>query len=68
MTINKQVSTLEKKINDLKEKLRIIRDNCSHEGHERIPLCNTGNYDPNDDSYWYNCKCHICGKIWREDQ
>ena len=41
---------------------------CDHPNATKVPNCNTGNWDRNDDHYWYECKCPDCGLYWTEDQ
>lgn len=43
---------------------------CTHP-HQYLTIkadANTGNWDPNDDSYWYVIKCARCDSRWTEDQ
>lgn len=44
------------------------RSKCKHINTVKIPKSNTGNYDPHDDCYWFDCTCQDCGKKWNEDQ
>jgi hypothetical protein len=43
---------------------------CKHpkEYVKKVPKGNTGNWCPDDDSYWYECKCELCESQWHEDQ
>ncbi len=41
---------------------------CKHQGVIKIPKGSTGNYDPTDDRYWYECRCGDCNKFWTENQ
>lgn len=34
----------------------------------RVAGSNTGNWCPDDDSYWYDCTCSLCNSKWQEDQ
>lgn len=58
---NRQIVRLRKKVADLQEA-------CTHEGLVKVPKANTGNWCKDDDSYWYECACPVCGKNWMEDQ
>jgi hypothetical protein len=50
------------------ETIRALQEECAHTGVAKIPKANTGNYDPSEDCYWYECKCPVCDKFWTEDQ
>jgi hypothetical protein len=41
---------------------------CTHPNSTKLACCNTGNYDPSADRYWYQCQCPDCGLYWTEDQ
>lgn len=41
---------------------------CRHPDAEKTYHGDSGNYDPNDDRYWYEFYCPDCGKRWTEDQ
>ena len=59
-----------KEIQELQDQLNTIQEQCSHPDTcvIKIPRSFTGNWDKGQDRYWYNCKCHLCGKKWEEDQ
>lgn len=64
----KIVQEINLRIKALERQKAEIQNKCSHPGHTRTARANTGNYDPFSDRYWYDCKCTLCEKFWREDQ
>lgn len=64
------VFTLKAEISERLEKIHKIQDQCNHPDDtvECKARSNTGNWDPHDDSYWYELHCHSCDKRWDEDQ
>jgi len=62
------VQVLEDVIDAIQAEIDGIQEVCDHKGHTRVPKANTGNYDPSVDSYWYDCHCDRCNKIWTEPQ
>lgn len=45
-----------------------FQEECPHEYVTRKARSDTGNYDPSQDSYWYELTCKCCSKFWTEDQ
>ena len=45
-----------------------LQQDCQHFDVTRIARSDTGNFDPRQDCYWYDCKCNDCGKRWQEKQ
>lgn len=66
-TLNK-VLKLKAKISKHANKIVAIQDSCPHDNVIKITRSDTGNYCKADDSYWYDCKCPDCLRIWTEDQ
>ncbi len=66
-SINK-VESIRKKIKNLQSQINTIQLLCPHENVIKKYGANVGNYDPSEDSYWIDCRCEDCDKIWREDQ
>lgn len=66
--LNKEINKHHKKIAQLRQKVFDIQDACAHEGLIKVPKANAGNWCRDDDSYWYECTCPVCGKFWTEDQ
>jgi len=64
------VHDIQEEIAELQRRLKRIQDECSHPKDCTIKkgASNTGNYCPQDDSYWYDCYCELCNKRWTEDQ
>ena len=60
--LNEEISERTKIIKDIQDNL------CKHVGHEIVPKGDTGNWCRQDDSYWYEHACDICGKRWHTDQ
>lgn len=56
---------IEKKIDQLYDKLKTLQENCKHPNLEETQGGSTGNYDPTADCYWTDYKCPDCGKRWR---
>lgn len=55
-------------IDNANSRLQALKELCSHPNVTKTPKANTGNWCPDDDRYWYDCKCPDCGKFWMEDQ
>lgn len=55
-------------IKGLQEELARVQKYCKHKRATKIARANTGNYDPMDDRYWYECECPTCLLTWYEDQ
>lgn len=68
--------TIRETIDELKQEIKarhnlieqIQEQVCTHAGHEVTPKGDTGNWCKQDDSYWYEHKCHICDKFWTTPQ
>jgi hypothetical protein len=65
------------KHDELKAEARLANANlevhvasCKHpkEYVKKVAKANTGNWCPDDDHYWYECKCSLCESQWHEDQ
>lgn len=55
----------------IQDKINAIQMACTHpkEVLTKKSRSNTGGYDgPSSDSYWYDCECGLCEKLWSEDQ
>ena len=52
----------------LSQELYALQDACPHNDKTGKYGSNTGNYDPSEDSYWYEINCKCCKKAWSEDQ
>lgn len=48
--------------------LKILQNECTHEGLIVEHRGNTGNYDPSNNCYWTENTCPVCEKYWTEDQ
>lgn len=67
--VRASVGIHQRKIEECQNRIEILREeHCSHSDVDRVNKSNTGGYDPNNDSYWAECKCNICGDRWMEDQ
>lgn len=59
------------RIDALEAQLRADRqamvEACPHERKEGVYKGNTGNWCPDDDSYWIDATCLDCGKRWMID-
>jgi hypothetical protein len=64
------VQELKAQIRETNERIETIQSECSHPSScvTKIADSDTGNWDKRDDSYWYDCRCDLCDKIWMEDQ
>ena len=47
--------------------IRALRDSCPHNDVDRQHHSDTGNWCPQDNAYWTECKCFVCGKTWTEN-
>lgn len=59
---------LEKRIANAKSKLYGLQQRCKHPNRVSVHGANTGNWDPDNDSYWVNHSCPECGLRWRTDK
>ena len=68
--ILKRRLAIEKKIKGLEIELRQLQKECKHpkETLKKEPHGDTGNWCPQDDSWWYTFDCGICDKHWTEPQ
>lgn len=66
--MDKEVEIIYSKLNKWNTRLQLYQESCAHLNVDKVTESNTGNYDPSQDSYWYNCKCLDCNKQWMEDQ
>lgn len=62
------VEKIKKEINRRQLRLDGLQSRCPHTSIEKLAYSNTGNYDPNDNYYWYTCYCPDCEKRWLKDQ
>ncbi len=46
----------------------IFQEECPHEYVQVESFSDTGNYDPSEDSYWFEIVCKCCNGRWNEDQ
>jgi hypothetical protein len=65
-----KVQTLKSEIKELQAKIEKIQSECSHPESARKETrgSDTGNWCPQDNSYWIDVECGLCEKRWREDQ
>jgi len=68
MSIKTKVANIEARIEGLQHELECLQRECPHPKAKRVPRSNTGNYDPSQDCYWYDCHCPDCGLRWTEPQ
>ena len=45
-----------------------LQNECEHPNVTKTAKADTGNFCPQDDSYWYEFRCPDCGKFWTEPQ
>jgi hypothetical protein len=64
------VKQLQEKIQEIQTQIDTIQEQCPHPAEvvTKEAKADTGNWCPQDDSYWYNCHCQLCDKHWTEDQ
>ena len=66
--IQKQKKRIESKIDQWENALVILQDEmCPHEKLTYKNEGSSGNWD-NEEYYWRDWKCYICGKRWTTDQ
>ena len=65
-----KIKELKMKIAECQAKIERIQEDCSHPEDyvTKINKGDTGNWCPQDDSYWKECHCDLCDKRWREEQ
>jgi len=68
MKISTKVKKINENISALRKNLSEIQETCPHINLTKTSHGSTGNYDPTQDSYWYEFICHDCGKRWSEEQ
>lgn len=51
----------------IRDEIEALRDECPHVNLEGKYKGNTGNWCPQDDSYWIDAYCNDCGKRWMID-
>lgn len=64
------IEELKKQIEEAKEKIKAIQDECSHPliARETKNRGATGNYDDPEGTYWTVHVCTLCEKQWHTDQ
>jgi hypothetical protein len=64
------IKKLRKQIKDLENQIEEIQEECIHPKRcvTKTPRGSSGNYDPSNDRYWYECECSLCEKRWTEPQ
>jgi len=60
--IKSNVEFLQARIKDYQERITALQESCPHEVVEGEYKADTGNYCPQDDSYWISAKCLDCHK------
>lgn len=63
-----QMTYFKERLEYWRGKITQYQSECSHGNHVKIAKSDTGNWCPQDDSYWYEITCQDCGKYWHEDQ
>lgn len=63
-----RVRAYEKEIELIYKKIRKLQEKCKHKSVIKLPKGDTGNWDRNDDAYWYEITCLDCDKYWTEPQ
>lgn len=64
----KEFLLLQEAANKAENAVYRFQEECPHEYVTRKARSDTGNYDPSQDSYWYELTCKCCNKYWTEDQ
>lgn len=59
---------IQRQIEELEDELENHQRKCKHKKVEKTAKSSTNTYDPDTNSYWYNCFCPTCLKRWMEDQ
>lgn len=65
--IRKRRGSIDKAIAHQKEKLADLQANCPHENKVALHRSSTGNYDPDQNSYWVEYSCIDCGLRYTEE-
>lgn len=60
--IDREMAALQSQLDKLQLEI------CKHSNVSKMPRANTGNWDRNDDRYWYEFRCPDCGLFWTEEQ
>ena len=62
------IKGLYNQLDKLQLKIEAYQTKCQHSNAVKTPRADTGNYDPTNDRYWYECTCEDCNKYWIEKQ
>ena len=65
--IKDKVVRIEAMMSTLRKELQIIQENCPHKNKEGEYDSDSGNWCPDDDSYWISARCLDCGKTFHID-
>lgn len=65
--IQRALRSVNLKIAKLVDVKNQIIEECDHADVTRVYKSNTGNWCPQDDSYWTEFTCNTCGKKWHKD-
>lgn len=68
LKINTRYKKLLVKEAKIAQAIKALQEECTHPSLSKIAKGSSGNYDPSNDCWWYECKCPDCGKYWHEDQ
>lgn len=66
--VQRKRQSINVKIAKLSDQLVDLQMVCTHPDVTKQFRGDTGNYDPNADSYWINWHCPDCDKRWTTDQ
>lgn len=67
MSKESEVKQLMKERDAIQRKILALQKLCKHKEATFEYKANTGNYDPDADSYWKYWKCPACLKHWIEE-
>lgn len=67
VNIKSKIDKLHLKIDKYHKEIMKLQQECQHTYVTKKYRCNTGNYDPSQDSYWVEFSCPDCYKHWTKD-
>ena len=67
--IKNKVTRLNKKLQNIQNQILELQEMCDHSGDLIYEYHgSSGNYDPSNNGYWIEWRCHDCGKFWTTTQ
>lgn len=65
--IKSKVSQIKDMQGRLDKELKRIQEECSHDNKQGSYKSDTGNWSPDENTYWIRAECIDCSKVWNID-